>query len=135
MEYKQEEIAAIVQKMYNTKQGKGRKLKPKNKLSLVQLMMVQVATKQIATLNIFSKLTPDIVQKIHDKNECKNLTAKEYVYIADVILQTSTIASKSYISHVTPAGLKILEDVKVGNIKNFKVRYVFNTQERQLLLG
>ena len=135
MEYTQEKIVLIVQKMYNKKQAKGRKLKPKNKLTLVNLAMVQVSTKTIATLGLFSKLPPDIVQKIHDKNEYKTLTLKEYTYIADVILKTSQTKSNSYISHVTIEGVKILEDVKNGNIKNFKVRSVFNTQERQLLLG
>ena len=135
MEHTQEKVVGIVQKMYNKKQSKGRKLKPKNKLTLIKLIMDQLATKSITTIGLFSQLPPDIVRKIHDKKDYKTLTQDEYACIADLILSASKKKSNSYISHVTPNGMEILETVKNGNIKNFKVRSVFNTQERQLLLG
>jgi hypothetical protein len=134
-EYNRETIVSIIQKMYNTKQAKGRKLKPKNKLTLVELIMVQIPTKPITVLGVFSKLPVDIAKKIHDKNEYKNLTLGEYVIISDTILESSKKLSNSYISHVNDEGIKILENLKTGSIKNFKVRSVFNTQERQLVLG
>jgi hypothetical protein len=134
-EYNRETIVSIIQKMYNTKQAKGRKLKPKNKLTLFKLIMVQLSTKPITVLGIFSKLPVELAKKIHDKNEYKNLTLGDYVFISNIILKYSKKLSNSCISHVTPEGVRILEDLKIGNIRFFKVRSIFNTQERQLVLG
>lgn len=133
------QIKTILQSMVNANQNekKGRKRKPAAVLTFTNLIKKQLLSKDIVTCGVFSLLPSGIAYKIHDKSNFDKLTFNEIKTICDVILKNTN--NKNCFIYLTEDGLNNLQtiskDPTLYNKKLLDVRNIFNTQERQMLLG
>lgn len=132
-------VKTILQSMVNANQNakKGRKRKPGAILTFTNLIKHQIATKDIVTCGLFSILPKNIAIKINDKKEFDLLTHDEIKIICDVILK-NTNNNKCFI-YLTENGKNKLTYISNNpdsyNKKLLDIRTIFNTQERQMILG
>lgn len=127
MDSKEEiKVKNIIDKLYNRKQSKGRKLKPGNKQALQNMINAQCNSKPIITLGVYQMLPKDIAAKIHDKKLSDTLSEKEKKTILDIIKEKKNNPD----CFIRIRDKNVFEDHSKLNF-----RTIFNTQERQLIMG
>jgi len=133
------QVKSILQSMVNANQNakKGRKKKPGATLTFISLIKKQLLSKDIVTCGVFSLLPGDAAVKINDKKEFDTLTHEEIKIICDVILKNTN--NKNCFIYLTEDGKNNLQNIRKNpelyNKRLLDLRNIFNTQERQMVLG
>ena len=119
-------IRELIKDLY-TGDKKGRKLKPGGKVKLTTLINTQLSNDKnnIVTLGCFQFIPKSLQEKIHGKELYKRMTSKEKREVYEKIVEMES-SSKCLVC------IKNKDSVDVDSLK---FRTIFNTQERQLVIG
>ena len=130
-------VVDILQRLINSKKSKGRKPKPGSKDTFVKLIKKQMCSKQIVTCGIFQLLPRDVSEKIHNKQLISTLTKEDIFNIFNLISKNKE--NKKCFVFLTNEGEKMIDEFvkkpELFNTATVNLRTMFNTQERQLVLG
>lgn len=135
-------LVALAEKQFKSGSGRkgGGKLKSHtdSRTKLIDTYLRNTRSKEVATLGLFRYIPGEIQRKIHDKKSCKNITVDDLKVVADLILKN---INNTGVHIKDPTGFEILDllskkqSLSHNQSKAFKLRTVFCTQERQLILG
>lgn len=126
-----EVITQVAKNLYSGT-SKGRKVKPPNHTPLVKKIEQQINSRSpIILLGVFSLIPKDIALIINNKELYATITLEQRTKIVEVIL--SNINNPNCVIVLKEEGVEILKNP--GLYENIDFRKIFNTQERQLILG
>jgi hypothetical protein len=133
-----EDIKKIVSKLYGA--GCKRNIKHQKRDVLINEITSNIESDKICILGCFNLLDQKDKESIHDKKKFESVDLEFYKRVSKKILSFEKM--NDVICHI-PQNYKLwlidLSDGKINDLKEinkkFKVRSIFKTQERQLIIG